>query len=258
MRTMKKLGRHGRFANQIFQYAYLRITSKGSYQCPPWIGQTLFGHDDPPVTLDLYKVKEEHVYDYEDSHIAGQDNIDLTGYFQYHTSWYPGQDYFRSLFSPVPSVRSAVEGTIQKCRDRGRTVVGLHLRRGDYGTFKRQSARWCFVAPTSWYLTWLNENWHTFDKPVLFIASDEPDKVVQDFKQYDVVVSDTTFEPDYYEDFYTLTQCDVMLISNSSFGFAASMLNERATDFYRPRLSEQKMIPYDPWNAYTTLHDEKY
>lgn len=257
MRTMKQLGKKGRFGNQLFQYAFLRMTAK-DYQCPTWVGQALFGHDDPPVTFDFHKVKEQQVYDYENSHLIGQDNIDITGYFQYHTRWIADRNYWRSLFQPVPSVCRAVSDTIEKLRAKGRTIVGLHLRRGDYGTFKRKSARWCFVAPTGWYIQWLNDNMFRLDNPVLFIASDEPDKVVQDFFQYDVVVSDTSFEPDYYEDFYTLTQCDVMLISNSSFGFAASMLNTKATEFYRPRLSEKRLIPYDPWNAYPTLHDERY
>jgi hypothetical protein len=184
--------------------------------------------------------------------------VDLVGYFQYHTRFYaPHQEFFRSLFQPIEKVRTLVAPAIN--RFQGHTVVGLHLRRGDYGTFRRKSARWCFVAPSQWYLDWLDTHWEQLTNPVLFIASDEPEKVVRDFERYAPVVSDVQLaRAPYYPDFYTLTQCDVLLISNSSFGFAASMLNTNATACFRPRLSLRQLIPYNPWDSYTVYTDELY
>ena len=49
-----------------------------------------------------------------------------------------------------------------------------------------------------------------------------------------------------------------MLISNSTFGFVASMLNKKAKQFWRPRLSEKKLIQYNPWNAPVVFKDERY
>jgi hypothetical protein len=54
--TISSLGRLGRFGNQIFQYAFLRICAAKSgahVECPPWIGQTIFGHHDPPISRRL-------------------------------------------------------------------------------------------------------------------------------------------------------------------------------------------------------------
>jgi hypothetical protein len=54
--TMSSLGRLGRFGNQIFQYAFLRICANESgarVECPPWIGQKLFGHADAPISRCL-------------------------------------------------------------------------------------------------------------------------------------------------------------------------------------------------------------
>ena len=231
--TMKKLGRKGRFANQLFQYAYLRIVSKGDYGCAPWIGQVLFGHQDP----------------------APGEGRDISGRFPKHSSFYaPHKEFFRSLFQPVEWIRKLLEIDRQ-----GRTLIGLHLRRGDYGTFKRQSARWCFVAPAEWYVQWLNANLDRFDNPAVIVVSDEREKVIDDFSRFPVLTHlMNVMDKDFYEDFYALTQCDILLISNSTFGFAASMLNERATEFYRPRLSEKRLIPYDPWNAPLVFTDEKY
>ncbi len=54
--TMSCLGQLGRFGNQLFQYAFLRICAEKSgsrVECPYWIGQTLFGHKDTPISQQL-------------------------------------------------------------------------------------------------------------------------------------------------------------------------------------------------------------
>lgn len=233
--TVKQLGRKGRFVNQLFQYAHLRQRAReagADYCCPPWIGQKLFGLPDLPVTKEA---------------------VDIGYKFPLDAAWYD-REMFRDLFRPAMPLY-----TVKDLQQSGRTVIGLHLRRGDYGTFRRKSARWCFAAPTDWYREWLSENLARFVKPILYIASDEPEKVIGDFAQYDIVYPGPDI-PDapFWRDFYALTQCDCLLISNSTFGFAASMLNERATEFWRPRLGEKRLIPYDPWNSPLVFKDEQY
>lgn len=231
MLTIRKF--RGRFANHLFQYAYLRIASEGDYGCAPWSGQMLFGRTDP---------------------LPGPGR-DISGRFAKHSSFYqPHKEFFRSLFQPVEWIRKLLE--IDRA---GRTLIGLHLRRGDYGAFTRRSARWCFVAPAEWYVQWLNTNLDRFHNPAVIVVSDERDKVIDDFSAFPVLTHLTNvIGKDFYEDFYALTQCDVLLISNSTFGFAASMLDNRLQESYRPRLSEKRLIPYDPWNAPVVFKDERY
>src|SRR4028118_1647053 len=53
---MSCLGKLGRFGNQMFQYAFLRICAEKSgsrIECPFWIGQTLFGHKNAPISQQL-------------------------------------------------------------------------------------------------------------------------------------------------------------------------------------------------------------
>jgi len=269
--TMSTLGGWGRFANQVFQYAFLRIYAKINnfdYQVPEWVGQYLFGHDDPLITNKLPLVSENFTngpYDGSDSAVAGvkppPKNVDIRGYFQYQTKFFlPYQEYFRSLFIPIPEVSRIVKKTYFNLKSRGNTIIGFHLRRGDYGTFKRLDQGIFFITPCEWYLDWLKKNWDRFDKPVLFLASDEINKVKNNFAKYNPVTNKDLGinlpQAPFYPDFYTLSKCDVMVISNSSFSFAASMLNTRCTEFLRPRLSLRKFIPYDPWNAPTIFRDE--
>ena len=229
MMTMRKLGKKGRFANQLFQYAYLRQESGGKYQCPAWTGQLVFKLDDPAPTVGT---------------------PELSYKFPKHSSYY-NKKLFRSMFKPKRQLRMLLDDAIHE-KAKGHTLVGLHLRRGDYGSFKRKSARWCFVAPVDWYLSWLRER--DIKNPILFISSE--DKTIQSHfsSEYENFIWDKSF----YWDFYTLTQCKHLLISNSTFSFAASMLNKKAKEFYRPRLSLKKLIPYDPWNSPLIFKDELY
>ena len=93
-------------------------------------------------------------------------------------------------------------------------------------------------------------NWGTLFNPVLFIASDEIDKVINDFDEY----KPYTFKEDNYLcDHYILRHCDCLLISNSTFSFTAAMLNETCEVFLRPDFGQQKMVLFDPWDSKPSL-----
>lgn len=260
--TMSTLGKNGRFANQIFQYAFLKIYAKEHnlrVETPPWIGQYLFGHSDPPISKQFPLVIEE-TNELSEACIPNCQevfhNVDFWGYFQYNTKYYaPHKEYFRSLFKPVPELERKMTAALERLRSRGKTVVGLHLRRGDYGY------EHFFVTPNQWYKEWLKGLWETLDDPVLFIASDEPEQVIGDFSEYKPITTQELEielpKAEFYPDFYLLSQCDVVAISNSSFSFAACLLNERSKFFFRPHRQTEKLIPFNPWNSESIFRNVK-
>lgn len=257
--TMSTLGKKGRFGNQLFQYGFLKIYAKVfnmKVETPKWIGQYLFGLKDPPITKKLpviYEEKQSHLQSIFRESKPRFENVDFFGFYQFHTSNFaPYKDFFQSLFIPSNKIRAQMEKGLSKLLSRGKTLVGLHIRRGDYVKYKNSDRKKVFfIAPTSWYKNWLSSIWGTLDNPVLFIASDEIDAVVPDFSEYNPVTSNDLFEPfpkaTFYPDFYILTQCDIMAISNSTFSFSSSMLNKRAGSFMRPDIDAEKLISYDPW-----------
>lgn len=271
---MSTLGQNGRFANQIFQYAFLKLYAR-EHNCrvetPEWIGRYLFGHMDPPISEQLPIVRILLPQDktseiFPDALITDNPvpllkngsfrNMDFWGYFQFNTKYYaPYKDYFRSLFIPVPVIKTKLDDALNRLRSMGKTIVGLHLRRNDYGYNP------FFITPTSWYKEWLEDQWKFLDQPILYIASDESDKVVRDFKEYNpVVAKDLNIylpEAEYYPDFYLLSQSDITAISNSSFSFAACMLNKHGRLFSRPHLSTKKLIPFNPWNSEVLFYDDE-
>lgn len=260
--TMSSLGKNGRFANQIFQYAFLKIYAKQHHlrvETPPWIGQFLFGHQDPAISRQLPQVREESNDRHQSKIIHSQvvyQNVDFWGYFQYNTAYYaPYKDYFRSLFNPVEPIKNYLQQAVNHLRSQGQTLVGIHLRRGDYGY------EHFYVAPNQWYKDWLSGFWETLERPVLFIASDEPETVLDDFREYHPITSKDLGlklpQAEFYPDFYLLSQCDAVAISNSSFSFLACMLNQQGKFFFRPHLATQKLIAFDPWQSETILLDAK-
>ena len=290
--TMSSIGKLGRFGNQLFQYAFLRICAEKSgakIECPPWIGQTLFGHQDSPISQRLPPAIErwelqanmfdlvpefipyiEKLLGHPSTRVGVEvlekeiSNVDLWGYFQVHTQFLkPYQEYFRSLFEPVDDLKYALEDGLNILRSKGKTIVGIHIRRGDYIT--QSLSRYTFVVPSKWWCEWLDTIWSELEDPILFLCSDDLESIVDDFKRFSPVtwkdldvklperMKDLGVE--FYIDFFTLSKCDIVGISNSSFSFAACLLNESGKMFIRPyRNFSTKFSAFEPWNSQPVLH----
>ena len=254
---MSTLGVNGRFGNQIFQYAFLRLFAQEhgmEAQNPHWVGASLFGHQDRWSTdaLPLWQEKNGVLPAEMTEQQLQPSSHELWGYFQLHTSYYRArQAEFRKLFRPADAIRTPLDQAIARLRGEGKTLIGIHLRRGDYtgGDF--------WPAPAEWYVRWLLQIWPTVKNPVLYVASDEPGKVINDFAQFipktaaDLGI--TLNGAEFYADFYMLTQCDVLAISNSTFSYAAAMLNEKAVATVRPDPAVQGLISFDPWDNQVLL-----
>ena len=290
--TMSSIGNLGRFGNQLFQYAFLRICAEKSgaqVECPPWIGQNLFGHNDAPISKRLPPAIErrdvggnlfddvpefipylEKLADAKSSRVGadaiayGLVNVDLWGFFQVPTRFLkPHKEYFRSLFQPVSDLKSVLEDGLNVLRSKGKTIVGVHVRRGDFVTVPL--AGFTLVVPSQWYCEWLDAIWDELEDPVLFLCSDELDSVLPDFERFCPVTSRDLkvklpermqdLEVEFYIDFFMLSNCDVVVISNSIFSFVASMLNERGKMFVRPHWDfSTKFTAFDPWSSEPLLY----
>ena len=280
--TFRRLGRYGRFANSLFQYMGLRLYALEhdcELQVPPWIGTELFGLHDPPVTEKLppYHEKSADGTCHTQSVPPEGDelvNHDFLGYAQYHTSYYRPHKYLiRSMFTPVELIQQRLAPAVRRLRSAGKTVVGIHLRRGDYGRSI------FYITPVAWYLDWLRKYWPLLDGPVLFIAAEDR-KLVREFaeykphtveslgvdfkakllKNYAYLVTDLKrrepWQLDFYPDFWLLSQCHVLLIPNSTYSFVAAMLSRTLELCYRSHLPTQRFVQIDPWDTYPLDHEK--
>ena len=259
MISMRQLGRQGRFGNWMFQYMFLKcyaLKHDLQVQTPHWPGHILFDCNDrlPTVALPTYphtthSQEQEIPLLQQDGAIT---SVDFTGYFQYHTRVYaPYQNYIQKLLTPRRDLVKQLDSAIQQILPSGSTLVGLHIRRGDFG------ADQFYITPTSWYVQLLQQIWPTLHKPVLYIATDEPKKVLNDFEDYHPTSSKDLglqlLQTPYFLDFYILTQARVLAIPNSTFSFVAAMLNRNLQEVYRSHLSDPLESPpfrqIDPWHC---------
>lgn len=242
--SMSTLGHYGRFGNQLFQYAALKIYARlnGLRAEVPldWDGRKWFvGCNDLPISRRVrgQTIPTECIW----LNGNGFEGYDIKGYCQYHTSLFaPYKDYFRLLYKFIKPLERVLKESLPQ--EQG-TLIGIHIRLSDY----RLPGRSANIAPKKWYLDWLRDNWKKFDNPVLFIASDEIDNVIEEFREYKPHAYSAG--ANFLYDFYTLSHCDYLLISNSTFSFTAAMLNEKGKEFHRPDFEKEKMVSFDPWDS---------
>jgi hypothetical protein len=281
--TMSRLGRQGRWGNQVFQYMFVRSYANRyslNYQVPSWMGQELFGLDDPPISVQLPEYHEERVpgcredvlaktLPPEGDEVAGHDFI---GYAQFHTSYYrASRTSLRNLFTLTDEWDALARPAGRRLREGG-TVIGIHLRRGDTGRLI------FYLTPNEWYLQWLDAHWGRFDKPVLFVATENPSDV-EAFRRFNPVTladlgAELTTRPDrtynylhrdlrsptpttlnWFWDWWMLTYCRVVLMGNSTFAYTAAMIGY-PDEVWRSRLSTQSFVQIDPWNGYPLTRED--
>ncbi|MHA7898249.1 MAG: FkbM family methyltransferase [Henriciella sp.] len=258
------IGTLGRFGNHFFQYLFLKhhaLDLGYDYYHSPWIGDKIF-NTSPAKTISDRTLREvqQTLYSTQTCTILNSAdrlaNSEITGFFQYNTTLFKRhRERIQSTFSFKGKFGERAAYIRDVFKEREGPVIGIHLRRGDYGN------RWFFIAPTKWYADWIRRLQAEHPKLTVFIASDEPERVVSDFAEFDLLTSrdfkqSDIDDPQFFDDFAALTLCDRLAISNSSFSFAASMLNQFATQFVRPDLAARGLIDYDPWRSEPLLRDE--
>lgn len=249
------LGNNGRFGNQILQYGVLRLYAAKhglTLEVPPWLGRHLYDHDDPLPGPPLPRVAEAEGEAALSASLLGEPaevmaDRDVSGYFCSDTKVLAtSKEEFRALFTPGRHLRPHADAVLGRLRETGHTIVALHIRRGDFGWGR------FWIAPVSWYLSWLETVWPTLGQPLLYVATDDPAQV-RAFAAYRPITSRDLAEPiggaEFFTDFHVLCHADQVAISNSSFSFTATMLNRSAHGFHRPDPVRRALVPYDPWAA---------
>ncbi len=251
--SASQIGSAGRFGNQLLQYAVLRAHAEQqglALETPDWIGRCLYGVDDPLPGPPLPPVLEEECGIAECLAEQGPDrcaNREVVGYFCGDTTpLAPFRARVRNWFRPVGAVAAHANEVLIALRGRGRTLVAIHLRRGDFG------GRRFWIAPEDWYLDWLDRVWPGLDRPVLCIATDAPD-LIHRFARYAPLQTADLTAPlpgaEFFADHWVLSQADALAVSNSSFSVTAALLNDRARLMVRPHRPSGRLVPFDPWSG---------
>jgi glycosyltransferase involved in cell wall biosynthesis len=257
--TMANLEQDGRFANQLFRYSSVKFYALRhglTAAFPAWQGKHLFGLDDisceglvlPTLAFKSFSNDDRQLWESDDPPI----NIDLQGYFQeIPECWRRHRPLLRSLFQLPAEHIHAIDTWRNDVAGNGRrTLVAIHLRRGDYRTLQRRDHPWFRIVPADWYLKWLRTMWPTLREPLLFVATDEPDAILPVFQEFEMVSPPGEIArtlPDHIRDFEILRRADYLAICNSSFSRMAAVLAPSTQKCFLPSFETQEFEPYEPW-----------
>ncbi|MCX8500203.1 MAG: alpha-1,2-fucosyltransferase [Alphaproteobacteria bacterium] len=258
--SMSSLGSNGRFANQLFQYIFLRLyglRNNCRVLTPEWIGNHLYRIERESLPTD-----EPGLPMLQFQPFAGAElglwytdqppiQVDFWGYFQViPASYRHHRRLIQRLLRPVPEVARPIEQWLNSQLPAGATTVGIHIRRGDYVQLAPRVNEFRTV-PLAPYLTALRELWPQLEQPRLVIATDAPE-LVPEFQDYDPLVAPAallSFEPwGFFPDFHALSSCDHIFVVNSSFSRMASLLAKESTIVKIIDMTEQRFKPYSPWD----------
>jgi glycosyltransferase involved in cell wall biosynthesis len=246
------------FGNQLFRYACVKLYALRhglTPAFPAWEGNQLFGLEDkrceglelPELVYPGFADNDREIWEQDDPPI----NIDLKGYFQeLPECWRRHRPLLRRLFQLPLEHREAIEAWRHSVTRGGRrTLVAVHVRRGDYRNF--QGTPYFRLVPEDWYLEWLRAIWPTLRDPVLFVGTDEPDAILPMFQEFETVSATFGPEapklPDYIRDFEVMRRSDYLAMCNSSFGRMAAILAPPTQKCFLPSSQSQSFEPYAPW-----------
>jgi hypothetical protein len=273
---MSNLGKNGRFGNQIFQHFFLKLAAMElgcEISTPQWIGNSIFNI---PKTIPL----EESInffpleriatrYDSPDSHLEkikkiidanNFNRIDVSGYFQYHTKYLKKyQEKFKDIFDIDDSIIRKANESLKKLKEDSQPLIALHYRAGDYLEHEKSNHP-IFVPPNIDSISQKIDDIYSQIRdrnPIVYLASDDlpyasallSSKGISHITSLDFGV-DKNEDGLLALDFTLLTLADILLISNSSFSFAAAMLSKKGKYFFRPRIEDKKYVAFDPWDDY--------
>jgi hypothetical protein len=272
--TMTGLGSFGRFGNQLLERSFIKAwaTEEGAaWGVTPWVGEYLFGLDDPGITAILPKY-QERVQD-GDVHrpiAPGPGELlgfDYAGWCQFPTAWWtPERRGVWSDYQPSDEWRARMLPAIDRIYSP--TIVGIQIRRGDYGLGSCYDA----FTPVAWYLDWLVKHWSYLASPRLFIATEDrelvepfavykPDTVeslgielhAEPYRHYNYLPEDLAsgkpYLLDWFPEWYMLTQCDILLAANSTFSLTAAMASKLSPAFWRPAWETESFVKEDVWDC---------
>ena len=259
--TMSSLGSNGRFATQLFQYAFVKLYALRNgltAAVPDWEGATLFELRDylaPPnarlneLRFDAFTEGERHLWESQQP----PSNIDIRGYCQeIPDCWRWHRSLLCRLFS-LPNDRATLIG--DWCYDVRRggilTLVAIHVRRGDYCDLPHDQVPWFRPVPAQWYLDLLRVIWPKLRNPVLFVATDDPASIMHEFREFAPLLASGELLariPAHVVDLEIMRRSDVLAICNSSFSRMGALLASPRQTCFIPDFGEKRFAPYDPWS----------
>lgn len=272
--------KNGRFGNQIFTYFFLKIAENElglQIRSEQWGGHAIFGiplHEKPLIGsysiefADAFSLvstpKNDLAHLTSFSERFGIRHFDVSGYFQYHTKQLAKyKQLFLDTFCVDHALIKEVTSALNSFKsDPSQPVIAIHYRLGDYVDYEKNGSEIFFISSPDEIAIKITQILEQIGdrKPIIYLGSDDLKRASSDLNERGIahissndLIEKLSIKDPLSIDFSMFTLADILLISNSSFSFAAAMLNTKSANFFRPRLGDKKFIRFDPWNDYILL-----
>jgi len=226
------LNRFGRFAHNLYDYLTVRLYAEKyglTVETPEWAGGLFFDLDDPPMTAPRASIARRHAA-FRTEFLAGLEgdvsdpisDVDVfLGWTLYDVVDKAAcREAVQRWLRPRPIWTPRLAPAADRLRSLGETVVAVHIRRTD----RAGEA----IPPLAAYRQWLAQLWDSRRRPVLFLATDDP-QVRDEFAAFAPRMLSDLIEPwrglEHLQDFHLLSQADAVALSAGGFARTAAALN---------------------------------
>lgn len=221
--------------------------------------RTFYGFEEDLRRLGIPQVQPTTYRELFDAgRFDGSSNIHLTGHTTKDTSVLRA---YRDMLRR--SVRLASHPAVEDSPlFRGRTLVSVHVRRGDidYLHFVLQGAH--FVLGTHHYKAWLDENLPKLDKPLVYIATNGPlARMRREFARYDPVTAadlGVSGAEAVRVDHQVMRRSHVLLCGPGTFSLTAAMFSTVPQKTFYYSCDRYAFLPVDPWGVKFFTRDPSF
>jgi len=246
--SMNDLGIIGRFGHEIYYYLGLKLyAKKHNYrlEVTDWLGRYLFEGCNDSFISGIYDTIDSGDPLFTKS-IEGRcpppkKKFNLRGGCFRMPQTVEDKNYLRKLLKLKLFWREKLDPCVANLRKHHKTLLTIHVRRGDY------IKDGYYVPSSQLYLEWLATIWPSLDRPVLYIASDEAERVHVDFWKFNPFIGkyfgNIFLFDDFLTDFYIMSQSDILVIGTSSFSRIAALCNENYTGLYWTNPKNNRIEP---------------
>jgi hypothetical protein len=226
MISFSKLGNYGRLGNQLFQYAFLRVTAarlRTDFFCPTWEGDEIFDLKDEKIRANAPRDISHH---FDSAPQAGfcpraleiADHSEIQGFFQ-SEKYYPDKALVRSWFAFRPEIVKYVETLFPPALLHNAVSISLRLDQ-DYANTREFFP----LYGASYYRRGLSRVGGS--GPILVFADrlDLAKTFVKSLARTEFVFVEGLST---HQQLYLMTRCRANVITNSTFAWWGAWLNSR-------------------------------
>jgi hypothetical protein len=248
--SMRNIGRNGRMANQLLQWAFLNFYAWRhdlSLEAPDFPAASLVGARPAPPAGELPTIAYAPFEDAAALALWERAtpivDVDFEGYFQeLPACWAPHRALFRKLLrfgaeAAADRWRAAIPGTL----------IAVHVRRGDLADPVHAAIPHFASVPLDWYVDWVEAAMARAPGASLYVASDGRPEILPAFARWNPLAPADFVADDRLADLLALSRADALGFGNSSYGRLAGLLAADAQTHAVADFAARALVPCDTW-----------